>query len=106
MSVLSALSFDTGRITKEGLRRLNLVTGGLLLLQAVSLLIIGNASHGTRAVTLGYTSHDELSSTVNGQASYLPATHHFFDISLLYILATALIVSAAGHILVATRARS
>jgi hypothetical protein len=102
MSVLSALGFDTGRITKEGIRRLNLVTAALLAIQAVILLIISNAGPGSRPVTLGYTSRDPLSSAVNNQAGYLPASHHFFDISLLYIVAAALLLAALGHLLSVT----
>lgn len=106
MSVLSSLGFDTGRITKEGLKRLNITSAVLLFIQAVILLIIGNASGGSRPVSLGYLSKDPLSTATGGQASYLPAGHHFFDISLLYILVFTLLAAALGYLASATFWRS
>jgi hypothetical protein len=104
--MLSALGFDTGRITKEGLKRLNLVVATLLFIEAIVLLLIGNANQGSRPVTLGYTTKDSLSTATSGQASYLPATHHFFDISLLYILVFTLLLASVAHLTAATLWRS
>jgi hypothetical protein len=104
--MLSALGFDTGRITKEALKRLNLAAAIIYLIQAGLLLILGNAGAGSRPVMLGYTSKDSLSTAVTSQTSYLPATHHFFNISLLYLLAFVLLAAALGHLLSATIWRS
>jgi ABC-type multidrug transport system fused ATPase/permease subunit len=105
MPILSALTFDTKRVSHEGLRRLNLVLAGLFLVEGLVILFVSNAANTVRAVQTSYLAQDEIASQSTGHTVLLDASRHLFDLNLAYVVAAFLLISTAAHLLAATRRR-
>lgn len=105
MSILSALGFDTKRITNESLKRLNLVAAVAHSIQGVVVLLLSNLSYGNEPITAGYLTKDTLASDGAGETILINATRHLFDLNLEYLLAAMFFISALYHLLSATRWR-
>jgi len=105
MSILNSLALDTKRVTKEGLKRLNLTIGGLYLLQGLAIILLAKSANGLGAVSTNFLNQDPVASDSAGHNVLAVGTHHLFDLNVGYVLAAALIVSAIAHLLFATRRR-
>lgn len=105
MSILNSLALDTKRVTKEGLKRLNLTIGGLYLLQGLAIILLAKSTKGLGLVSTNYLTQDPVASDSAGHNVLSVAGHHLFDLNIGYVLAAALIVSAIAHLLFATRRR-
>jgi hypothetical protein len=106
MSILSALTFDTKRVTKEGLRRLNLLAAVLYFLEAIAVLLISNYDNGARSIGIGFLAKDTISSDTLNHPVLVGAARHLFDINLAYVIAAALLVATVAQVLMATNMRS
>jgi hypothetical protein len=82
------------------LRKWNLILAFLYAVQGIVILIVGNAYN--LSVTTNYLAVDPLESQTAGHQVMAAATHHLFDVNLVYLLAAVLFVSAIIHLLVAT----
>lgn len=104
MSFLNSLALDTKRVTNEGLKRLNLLAGGLYLLQAVAVFLITSSDKGQNSIYTGLLSKDQISSD-GGRQMLVHATQHLFNLNTVYVIALSLLIAAGGHVLLATRRR-
>lgn len=86
-----------------GLWRWNRNLAILHALQAVLILILANGK--TFAVTLNYVALDPLASH-GGQPALVPASQHWLDVNLAYLVAAFFLMSALAHLLMATVYRS
>lgn len=105
MSILSALGFDTKKITNESLRRLNLLSAAILGVQGLAILLMSNLSRANEPVTIGYRGKDTLASEGAGEAVLVNATRHLFDINLAYLIAALFFIGTILHLVSATRRR-
>ncbi len=83
----------------ERLRRWNFWAAGLHAAQAVVLLFLATAK--TWPVSLGFQTTDSLQGQVVGHTVYAPASHHWFELRLAYILALIFALAALAHFLAA-----
>lgn len=102
MSILSALTFDSKRVSREGLKRLNLVVAVILLIEAILAFILRGSVSGAHSVQLSYLSKDDIVSKAAGQDILLSASRHLFDINILYLVVIIFVIGAVGHALVST----
>jgi Heliorhodopsin len=105
VSILNAITFDTKRITNEGLRRLNLLVSALYGVQALAVLFLSDSTKGSEPITTGYLANDTLASDSTGQTALIHASRHLFDLNLAHILLVVFIMGAIFHLLSATRWR-
>jgi hypothetical protein len=92
------------KIDFEALNRWNSIFVVAYLLEAVALFVA--ATGKTFPVSLGFLSTDTLAPVVKGHAALVPATHHLFDISMVWTLIVLLLASAATHFLMASYLRA
>lgn len=88
------------QIDFEGLNRWNSVASGLLLLEAVAVLVA--AAGRSFPVTLNFLGLDTLATSAKGSAVLAPATHQLFGLSLNWLVAVFLLAGAATYFLLAT----
>lgn len=105
MSILNAITFDTKRITNEGLRRLNLLVSALYGAQALAILFLSDSAKGSEPITMGYLANDVLTSDAMAQTVLINASRHLFDLNLAHLLLVLFIIGAIFHLLSATRWR-
>lgn len=91
------------KIDFEALNRWNSIFVIAYLVEAVALFVA--ATGKTFPVTLGFLSADTLAPAVKGHAALAPATHHLFDMSMVWTLIVLLLVSALTHFLMASYLR-
>ena len=103
MNLLNSLSFGRKKIQVRELERFNLFVAALLAIQAIVILVIGNHASGSRPITVGYLAKDQLSSSAAGSTVLAPATHHLFDLNLVYVIAAFMLISALSYALTVTR---
>jgi hypothetical protein len=103
MSILSALGFDTRKISNESLRRLNIAVAGLLLLQGLIIILMAPAA--SRVVQTSFLSQDAIASQSTGHKVLLDATQHLFDVNPTYLAAAGLLGSAIMYAALATLRR-
>lgn len=89
-----------GKITLQGLVRLNLVMSVLHFVQAAAVLWLSDPSRGVWSVTGSYLSLSPDSSP--DQPILETATAKLFDINLAYLVAIFFLMSALAHLIVAT----
>ncbi|MBI4034653.1 heliorhodopsin HeR [Candidatus Saccharibacteria bacterium] len=82
------------KITKSGLRKLNLYAGGLHLLSAVAVLLLSKNFH--LPVTGSYLQFNDASQTLS------PATKTLFDMPFVWLIVGFFLLSAAAHLFIAT----
>jgi hypothetical protein len=105
MSLLSAFTFGKQQIANQALRRLNLLAGGLHILQGVLILALSDNLRGSRPITTSFLTHDQLASDGSGHAVLVQATHHLFDLNLAHVVAAFFFINAIAHLLAATKLR-
>ncbi len=88
------------QITRNGLRKWNIVLAGLHALQGVAVLAL--ARNATLPVNTTFLSIDELASRAVDRPVLAEATRHLFDINLAYLVAAFFFMSAVAHGVVAT----
>jgi hypothetical protein len=76
----------------ERLRKWNIWLAVLYALQAIAVLVIGSSQ--LAPLSSSFLTVDTLASTTTGSLILAPATHHLFDLNLLYLVFAVLMVSA------------
>ncbi len=79
----------------ESLRKWNVWLAVLYAVQAVGVLVVGSTQ--LAPLTTSFLTIDSLLSTTTGSVVLAPASHHLFDINILYITFAVLAVLAAMH---------
>lgn len=101
LSLSSLKPFTGARITYENLRKMNLTAAALHGVQGVAVLLLAHSSRGIEPITTNYLTQDKLASTAAGHPVLVAATHHLFDLKLVYLVAAFFFMSAIAHYLVA-----
>ncbi len=100
-----SLAPKSGKITFKNLRKYNLIAAATHALQGILVLVISDPSHGSQPITTNFLALDKVASTSSGHPVLASASRHLFDINLAYIVAAFFFMSAAAHMIVATRYR-
>lgn len=93
------------KITTASLRKWNIRLSVLHALQGILILIL-SAKSIAWPVTTSYLTKDTIASTVAGRPILAPASHTLFNINIAYLVALFFFLSAAAHLLLATKLRS
>lgn len=86
-------------LSLNSLQKINLIAGGLYIIQAALILFFANNS--TLSVTTQYLTTDSLLQT-SGNSQLVPAFRYLADINVSFLIAGFLSVAAVMHILAAT----
>lgn len=84
----------------DRLQKWNIWLAGLYGLQAIAVLVVGSAQ--LAPLTSTFLTVDSLRSTASGSLVLAPATHHLFDLNLLYVAFGLMAVLAAIYVSQAT----
>ncbi|MCA9325892.1 heliorhodopsin HeR [Candidatus Saccharibacteria bacterium] len=90
--------------TLAALHKWNWWLAGLHTLQAFIVLLLSASK--TFPISASFLSVDSLQSTTTGDIVLAPATHHLFDLNMMYLVAAFFLMSAMAHVLMATAYRS
>lgn len=85
---------------KETLRKWHLGLGGMLIAEAVAVVVAGTAK--TVEVTTQYLAKDTLATETAGGTAFATATRHLADVPISWLAAAFLVVFGAGFLLLAT----
>ena len=86
--------------TKEVLHTWNKWLGSLYAAQAVLILLLGASK--LVPVSITYLTKDSLQSSQSKAVVLAPASHHLFDVNLVYLVVLFLVLPAVAHWLAAT----
>jgi len=78
----------------------NLILAATYAAQAIVILVVSNTR--SLPVTTSYLAADPLASQAAGHQVLAAASHHIFDINLIYLVVAILFIAAIAHALVAT----
>jgi hypothetical protein len=81
--------------TVETLKSWNIWLAVVYGLQAVAVLVVGSAQ--LAPLTSSFLTVDSLLSTTTGKLVLAPASHHLFDLNLLYVAFAVMAALAVGH---------
>lgn len=91
---------------KSTFQNLNQWNVGLAILHAVQGIAVLLLSKGVSfPVNVSYLTQDSLASQTAGHAVLAPATKHFFDVNMAYLVAAFFFMSAFAHVIIATKYR-
>lgn len=86
--------------TTDSLRKWNIWLAAIFVVQAGAILLLAVAKHFP--VNASFLNVDSLQSTSTGTIVLAPATHHLFDINMVYFIVSLLLIAAVVHAAVAT----
>jgi hypothetical protein len=101
--MLKSLRFNSVP-TSDQLRKWNIWLAVLYGLQAVAVLVVGSTQ--LAPLTTSFLTVDSLRSTTSGSLVLAPATHHLFDLNLLYVAFAVMAILAAAYASQATWLRT
>jgi hypothetical protein len=102
--IASPIKANKTKEPKKSLYDWNRGFGVALLLLAIAVLVIGNAS--SEPVTTQYLAKDELASAIGGKSVLAPAIRHLFDVPLSWMVAGFLSTFGVIYLLAATLVRT
>lgn len=94
------------KISTSTLRKVNLAVAGLLLVQAVLIVVLSEAGHGLRTITTSFSAVDPIATSTAEHTILGQASARFFDLNLSYLIAAFLVAGAVAYLLSATKLRA
>lgn len=82
-----------------------MTAAGLHAVQAVAVLLLAGSVKGIFPVTTNFLTTNDMASVSSGSVVLAPASHHLFDIKMVYLVAAFFFMSAIAHYLVANNYR-
>jgi hypothetical protein len=93
---------QASKISFRQIRLLNLAAALLLALQGILVLVLSDPQKGVLPISTNFLTRDEVASNVSGHAVLSPASHHLFDLNIVYMVAAFFFISALGNLIAAT----
>ncbi len=96
-------SKTNSKSSRQSLKAFNLIIAGLLLVQAILVVVLGNSEKGSQPINIGFLGRDTVATSAGSQSVYVPASHLLFDLNIAFLLAAFLIIYALINFLSSTR---